>query len=153
MSNRNAVAGRLWQAAEHNIIAEWICCEPLEPGHTLCAQGYAAMRMLKALLVDDPNGMPDDDDDDHKTWDSLVTELTDKVASELAVITWRVKHPWLYRRGRLPARPVAYGCVALCGAVALLNLTALLVWVAVPWALSMLVWLVHVRLTAPRSGE
>lgn len=54
MSNRNAVAGRLWQAAEHNIIAEWICCEPLEPGHTLCAQGYAAMRMLKALLVDDP---------------------------------------------------------------------------------------------------
>ncbi|MGW5477657.1 hypothetical protein [Streptomyces sp. NPDC004008] len=53
--SRAAVAERLWQVAEHNVIAEWICCEPLDPSHTLCTQGYAAMRMIKALLVDDPN--------------------------------------------------------------------------------------------------
>ncbi len=51
---RDAVCEALWAAAEHNIIAEWICCEPLEPDHDLCAQGYAAMRMIKALIIDDP---------------------------------------------------------------------------------------------------
>lgn len=75
------------------------------------------------------------------------------VALSIVALVLLVAAVVLVHRGRLPARPVAYGCVALCGAAALLNLTAFLVWVAVPWALSMLVWLVHVRLTGPRSGE
>jgi hypothetical protein len=51
---REQYAAALWEAAEHNIIAEWICCEPLDPSHELCAQGYAAMRMIRALIIDDP---------------------------------------------------------------------------------------------------
>lgn len=40
--------------AEHHIVAEWICCEPLDPKHELCAKGYAALDMVKTLLVDNP---------------------------------------------------------------------------------------------------
>lgn len=51
---RRAVSAKLWQVAEQTIIAEWICCEPLDPTHTLCAKGYSTLRMVRALLVDDP---------------------------------------------------------------------------------------------------
>jgi hypothetical protein len=50
--SRAAVSATLWAAAEHHIVAEWICCEPLAPGHKLCAKGYAALGMVKTLLVD-----------------------------------------------------------------------------------------------------
>ncbi|MFE0353631.1 hypothetical protein ACFW2I_09065 [Streptomyces nigra] len=50
--DRNALSEKLWRIAEHHIIAEWICCEPLEPRHHLCAKGYAALGMTKTLLVD-----------------------------------------------------------------------------------------------------
>lgn len=52
--DRAAVSAALWAAAEHNTIAEWICCDPIDPNHHLCMQGGAALQMLKALLVDDP---------------------------------------------------------------------------------------------------
>jgi hypothetical protein len=51
---RDHIAKALWSAAEHNVIAEWICCDPIDPKHGLCVQGDAALRMLKALIVDDP---------------------------------------------------------------------------------------------------
>jgi hypothetical protein len=51
---REQYAAALWASAEHTIVAEWICCAPLDPKHDLCAQGYAAMRMIRALIVDDP---------------------------------------------------------------------------------------------------
>ncbi|MFD5221428.1 hypothetical protein ACFWMH_27685 [Streptomyces tendae] len=47
-----ALSAKLWEIAERHIVAEWICCEPLEPGHDLCAKGYAALGMVKSLLVD-----------------------------------------------------------------------------------------------------
>lgn len=50
--DRAALSAKLWQIAEHHIVAEWICCEPLEPRHDLCTQGYAALGMAKTLLVD-----------------------------------------------------------------------------------------------------
>lgn len=50
--DRTALSEKLWRIAEHHIIAEWICCEPLEPRHHLCAKGYAALGMTKTLLVD-----------------------------------------------------------------------------------------------------
>lgn len=53
-ADRAAVSAALWAAAEHNTVAEWICCEPINPKHDLCAQGGVALQMLKALLVDDP---------------------------------------------------------------------------------------------------
>lgn len=50
--DRAALSAKLWEVAEQHIVAEWICCEPVEPGHTLCAKGYAALGMVKTLLVD-----------------------------------------------------------------------------------------------------
>ncbi|MCM1972293.1 hypothetical protein [Streptomyces sp. G1] len=53
-ADRGAVSATLWAAAEHHTVAEWICCDPINPDHPLCAQGGAALQMLQALLVDDP---------------------------------------------------------------------------------------------------
>jgi hypothetical protein len=53
-ADQTAISARLWAVAEHNIIAEWICCEPINPEHDLCVQGDATRQMVKALLVDDP---------------------------------------------------------------------------------------------------
>ena len=53
-ADRAAVSAALWAASEHHTVAEWICCDPIDPAHALCVQGGAALRMLKALLVDDP---------------------------------------------------------------------------------------------------
>lgn len=53
-ADRAAASAALWAAAEHHTVAEWICCDPIDPAHALCVQGGAALRMLKALLVDDP---------------------------------------------------------------------------------------------------
>lgn len=50
---RDEVSRLLWEAAEYRIIAEMICCEPLEEGHDLCASGYAALDMAKFMLVDE----------------------------------------------------------------------------------------------------
>ncbi|MBD3004817.1 hypothetical protein [Streptomyces sp. 5-10] len=41
----------LRQAAEERIIAEWICCDPIDPHHQLCVQGAAALRMITSLTV------------------------------------------------------------------------------------------------------
>ena len=51
---RTEISARLMAVAQHTIVAEWICCEPLDPKHDLCAQGYATREMTRALLVDDP---------------------------------------------------------------------------------------------------
>lgn len=51
-ADRAALSAKLWEIAEHHIVAEWVCCEPLEPRHDLCAKGYAALSMVKTLLVD-----------------------------------------------------------------------------------------------------
>lgn len=52
--SRAEVSARLIEIAEHAIVAEWICCEPVDPKHRLCTKGYAALEMVRALLVDDP---------------------------------------------------------------------------------------------------
>jgi hypothetical protein len=56
-ADRAALSARLWAVAEHRIVAEWICCEPINPKHDLCVQGDATLRMVKALLVDDPEAI------------------------------------------------------------------------------------------------
>jgi hypothetical protein len=53
-TDRAVLSTKLWAVAEHHIVAEWICCEPLDPKHDLCAKGYAALGMAKTLLVDSP---------------------------------------------------------------------------------------------------
>lgn len=72
--DRAALAEKLWQIAEHHIVAEWICCEPLEPRHELCAKGYAALGMARTLLVDS---------DPEKAWNPAAPVL-DAVLAELA---------------------------------------------------------------------
>ncbi|QDN57354.1 hypothetical protein [Streptomyces sp. S1D4-20] len=56
-ADQAALSARLWAVAEHHIVAEWICCEPINPKHQLCVQGDATLRMVKALLVDDPEAI------------------------------------------------------------------------------------------------
>ncbi|MFD7999887.1 hypothetical protein [Streptomyces mirabilis] len=51
-ADRTALSARLWAAAEQHIVAEWICCEPVNPKHQLCAKGQAALSMVRSLLVD-----------------------------------------------------------------------------------------------------
>jgi hypothetical protein len=72
-TDRAALSAKLWAIAEHHIVAEWICCEPLAPGHKLCAKGYAALGMVKTLLVDG---------DPEKTWNPSAP-LLDAVLSVL----------------------------------------------------------------------
>lgn len=52
--SRSEVSDWLMEIAEHHIVAEWVCCEPLDPKHGLCAEGYAALGMVRTLLVDSP---------------------------------------------------------------------------------------------------
>jgi len=53
--SRAEVGRSLWQVAEHNITAEMICCDPLEPGHDLCARGYTALDVTRELFIDNPD--------------------------------------------------------------------------------------------------
>lgn len=55
LPSRDNVSERLWRVAEHDITAEMICCDPLEPGHDLCARGYTALEVTKELFVDNPD--------------------------------------------------------------------------------------------------
>jgi hypothetical protein len=73
-ADRAALSAKLWAVAEHHIVAEWICCEPLEPRHTLCAKGYAALGMARTLLVDG---------DPEKAWNPEAP-LLNAVLAELA---------------------------------------------------------------------
>jgi hypothetical protein len=72
-ADRAALSAKLWQIAWHHIVAEWICCEPLDPEHDLCAKGYAALEMAKALLVDS---------DPEEAWNPAAP-LLDAVLAEL----------------------------------------------------------------------
>lgn len=72
-ADRAALSARLWAVAEHHIVAEWICCEPLDPTHHLCAKGYAALEMAKSLLVDS---------DPEEAWNPAAP-LLDAVLAEL----------------------------------------------------------------------
>jgi hypothetical protein len=49
---REEVSALLREAVEHHIIAEWICCEPVDPKHHLCVQGFSALGMAVSLVAD-----------------------------------------------------------------------------------------------------
>ncbi|MFD9276858.1 hypothetical protein ACFWD7_06145 [Streptomyces mirabilis] len=51
-ADRAALSAKLWAVAEHHIVAEWICCEPVNPKHELCSKGQSALDMVRSLLVD-----------------------------------------------------------------------------------------------------
>ncbi|MGW2520537.1 hypothetical protein ACWC09_26680 [Streptomyces sp. NPDC001617] len=92
---RDEVAARLWQVAEHNIIAEWICCDPIDPTHQLCVKGDATLKMTKALLVDSP-----------QAWKPA--PLLDAVMEELRRLAAEVQQPETEEEGELV-------CVDECG--------------------------------------
>ena len=54
-NGRGVVSELLWKTAEHTVVAEWVCCDPINPKHTLCTQGGEALKMLHSLLVDSPD--------------------------------------------------------------------------------------------------
>ena len=49
---REQYAAALLRAFDDQIIAEWICCEPINPGHKLCKNGETARKMVAGLLSD-----------------------------------------------------------------------------------------------------
>lgn len=50
---RERYAETLRQIVDYRIVAEWICCEPINPKHKLCKKGAAAREMVGALLSDE----------------------------------------------------------------------------------------------------
>lgn len=50
---RERIGVTLRDVFDHRIIAEWICCDPINPEHDLCARGQAAREMVASLLEDD----------------------------------------------------------------------------------------------------
>lgn len=51
MTGRAELSAQLWEVAKEHIVGEMICCEPLDPEHTLCARGYDILEMVEWLLV------------------------------------------------------------------------------------------------------
>ncbi|MFE2967542.1 hypothetical protein ACFXKC_28490 [Streptomyces sp. NPDC059340] len=72
-TDRAALSAKLWAIAEQHIVAEWICCEPVDPKHELCSKGQAAIDMARSLLVDA---------DPAKAWNPAAP-LLDAVLAEL----------------------------------------------------------------------
>ncbi|MEU4578965.1 hypothetical protein [Nonomuraea sp. NPDC023979] len=62
---RRRIAEAIRAAADCPIVAEWICCDPVNPDHDLCVKGDIARQMLRAVLADDeeklylPSGIVD----------------------------------------------------------------------------------------------
>ena len=104
---REQAAAALLAAAEHRIVAEWICCEPLEKGHDLCAKGYAALRMIRELIVDNPERFPSNGELTDavlavpaiqqlaETRDALRVTEGDRDAAEAELQRLREESPWL----------------------------------------------------------
>jgi hypothetical protein len=59
---RAHVSRRLVEMAQQRCVAEWICCDPIDPSHMLCVQGNAARTMITALLTDDATVFPPSSD-------------------------------------------------------------------------------------------
>lgn len=55
---RAHVSRRLVELAQQRVVAEWICCDPIDHTHALCVQGDATRRMMTALLTDDDTVFP-----------------------------------------------------------------------------------------------
>lgn len=76
---RRRLAEAILKAADEQILAEWICCEPINPAHELCREGDATRRMVRALILDDPIA-----DRQSPVMDALLDALADHEADELA---------------------------------------------------------------------
>jgi hypothetical protein len=55
---RERIAETLRKAFDYQIVAEWICCEPVNPDHEMCARAGVTRRQVAALLSDDPEFEP-----------------------------------------------------------------------------------------------
>lgn len=49
---RDRYGDALRRAFDVQIIAEWICCDPVKPGHKLCRKGETTREMVASLLSD-----------------------------------------------------------------------------------------------------
>lgn len=49
---------RLLAVGVERIEREWICCDPIDPSHSLCVQGAATRKMFTALMTDDETVFP-----------------------------------------------------------------------------------------------
>ncbi len=52
---RERVGAALRKAVDYQIIAEWICCDPVRPDHDMCSRADAMREAMRQLLTDDPD--------------------------------------------------------------------------------------------------
>lgn len=55
---REQIAEALRTSVDSQIIAEWICCEPIRADHEMCSKADATRQMAQTLLTDDPDWYP-----------------------------------------------------------------------------------------------
>ncbi len=48
-------ADAMWKAAEYVIVAELICCDPINPAHDLCVTGDAVRKLVHQLIYNTPD--------------------------------------------------------------------------------------------------
>jgi hypothetical protein len=56
---RTRIADALRESIDTQIVAEWVCCDPVRPDHALCTAADQARRMVAGLLADDPDRHPE----------------------------------------------------------------------------------------------
>ncbi len=56
---REQIAEALRTTVDDQIVAEWICCDPVRADHEMCSKADAARQMARTLLTDDPEWYDD----------------------------------------------------------------------------------------------
>lgn len=73
---RSRLRKTLYDAFEHWITAEWICCDPPQKDHKLCKKGHTTLQMIRVMLRDDPGEHPQTS----PILDALMAELTSDIS-------------------------------------------------------------------------
>lgn len=55
---RDRIAASVRHHIDHEIIAEWICCDPVNPSHHLCWWGEGVRQTMRSLLADNDDEYP-----------------------------------------------------------------------------------------------
>ena len=76
----------LREVLEYEAIAEWICCDPVNPKHELCVQGDTTRRMMLGLLIDNEAVFPPKS----RALDALMDEVVIPEISKLEIMVGRL---------------------------------------------------------------
>lgn len=91
---RDQIAEALREVFDYQIIAEWICCEPVNPAHDLCAWGETVRQAVQGLLSDHAG----DQYGRSKVLDQVTGKLQARLGEQAAeierlTIAWQAQQP------------------------------------------------------------